>query len=62
MVGFAALVIVNIVDINDNAPIFTDQSIAKNRTIYEQSPINTIVGTIEATDLDVGDIVEYSCT
>ncbi|KAL1505533.1 hypothetical protein ABEB36_005077 [Hypothenemus hampei] len=56
-----ALVVVNIIDINDNPPIFTNDSILENRTVYELSKLDTIVGMIEAKDLDVGDTVTYWC-
>ncbi|XP_066150365.1 protocadherin Fat 4-like [Euwallacea fornicatus] len=57
-----ALIIVNIIDINDNKPIFTNNTLEKNRTVYERSAVGTIVGTIEAIDADVGDVVTYECT
>ncbi|XP_066248593.1 protocadherin Fat 4-like isoform X2 [Euwallacea similis] len=62
MKSIEALIVVNIIDINDNAPIFTNNTLEKNRTVYEKSAVNTIVGTIEATDADVGDVVTYECT
>ncbi|CAH1127200.1 unnamed protein product [Ceutorhynchus assimilis] len=56
-----ALIVVYINDINDNAPIFTNETIAKKRSVLEKLTKGTIVGTIEAVDLDVGSVVEYAC-
>ncbi|KAH1027692.1 hypothetical protein HUJ05_001152 [Dendroctonus ponderosae] len=56
-----ALIVVNINDINDNEPIFTDDTIARNRTVYERVKNGTLVGSIEAIDKDIGDIVTYTC-
>lgn len=59
---FTALIVIYINDINDNPPKFTENTLKKNRTIYERSDVGAMVGTIEAIDADVGDNVTYSCT
>ncbi|XP_060523667.1 protocadherin Fat 4-like [Cylas formicarius] len=56
-----ALITINIIDINDNPPIFTNETLVANRTAYEEANEGIIVGTILATDKDVGDVVTYSC-
>ncbi|KAH1020678.1 hypothetical protein HUJ04_010293 [Dendroctonus ponderosae] len=52
-----ALIVVNINDINDNEPIFTDDTIARNRTVYERvknGTLDTVLGQIQAKDIDEG--------
>ncbi|KAK4336644.1 hypothetical protein RND71_044050 [Anisodus tanguticus] len=43
---------INVIDINDNAPIF--EKLNYETTISESQPINTVIGTVRATDADVG--------
>ncbi|XP_076275390.1 cadherin-AgCad1-like [Rhynchophorus ferrugineus] len=57
-----AVITVNIIDINDNPPIFTNETLNKYRTVKEEDSGGTIIGSIVATDADIGDIVTYSCT
>ncbi|XP_070537596.1 protocadherin-11 X-linked-like [Ptychodera flava] len=45
---------VEITDANDNSPVFTDTEQLQNLTISEDSPIGTILTTIQATDADEG--------
>lgn len=45
-------VTVFIEDENDNAPVFTSDSIGANNTVMEASVIGSTVGTIVATDAD----------
>lgn len=39
-------------DVNDNAPVFTTDSITANNTVMEASGVGSTVGTIVATDAD----------
>uniref|UniRef100_A0A4W6ECJ5 Cadherin domain-containing protein n=1 Tax=Lates calcarifer TaxID=8187 RepID=A0A4W6ECJ5_LATCA len=56
------LIVITVLDINDNAPVFT-QTIYK-ATVTENSPKGTIVGTVTATDADHGSNshITYSIT
>lgn len=49
-------------DENDNAPVFTDDSITANNTVTEASSEGATVGTIVATDADGPDfnVITYS--
>ncbi|XP_058505691.1 protocadherin gamma-A5-like [Solea solea] len=46
------LIVITVLDINDNAPVFT-QSVYK-ATVTENSPKGTVVATVTATDADQG--------
>lgn len=46
-------VIVNILDVNDNAPVFTSNSKQQIR-VKETTTLGTVVGTVSATDKDFG--------
>uniref|UniRef100_A0A182F4L6 Protocadherin-16 n=1 Tax=Anopheles albimanus TaxID=7167 RepID=A0A182F4L6_ANOAL len=52
----------NVIDLNDNAPIFDPMSYSNE--IFENAPINSPVVTVSATDIDSGanGRVEYSIT
>ncbi|XP_035916489.1 cadherin-related tumor suppressor [Anopheles stephensi] len=52
----------NVVDLNDNAPIFDPMSYSNE--IFENAPINSDVVTVSATDIDSGSNgrIEYSIT
>ncbi|XP_058820979.1 cadherin-related tumor suppressor [Topomyia yanbarensis] len=52
----------NVIDLNDNAPIFDPMSYSNE--IFENVPINTDVVTVSATDIDSGinGRIEYSIT
>ncbi|XP_018321282.1 protocadherin Fat 4 isoform X3 [Agrilus planipennis] len=43
---------ISIIDLNDNAPIFTNSSITANNSVVENALAGTIIGTITATDAD----------
>ncbi|XP_070537575.1 protocadherin-11 X-linked-like [Ptychodera flava] len=45
---------VEITDANDNSPVFRDTEQLQNLTISEDSPIATVLTTIQATDADEG--------
>lgn len=45
-------VLINVTDINDNAPIFSQSSL--KLTIPEDQPVGSVVGSVHATDLDSG--------
>ncbi|XP_047235649.1 protocadherin alpha-C2-like isoform X2 [Girardinichthys multiradiatus] len=47
-----ASIIINVLDINDNAPTFSQSVFAVN--VSENSPVGTVVMTLNATDLDEG--------
>ncbi|XP_065923515.1 cadherin-23 [Magallana gigas] len=49
----SAHVIVNILDVNDNAPVFTSNSKQQIR-VKETTNLGTVVGTVSATDKDFG--------
>uniref|UniRef100_A0A672YLU8 Cadherin domain-containing protein n=1 Tax=Sphaeramia orbicularis TaxID=375764 RepID=A0A672YLU8_9TELE len=49
------IIIVNVLDINDNAPVFS-QTLYK-ASVYENVKIGTSIITLNATDLDVGESV-----
>ena len=51
---------VTILDVNDNAPIFTQGVF--NFAVVENSPVNTVAGLVSATDLDIGinAVISYS--
>uniref|UniRef100_A0A3Q3WE56 Cadherin domain-containing protein n=1 Tax=Mola mola TaxID=94237 RepID=A0A3Q3WE56_MOLML len=57
-----ASIVINVLDINDNAPQFSQQVFAVN--VSENSPAGTVVMTLNATDLDEGSNAElvYSYT
>lgn len=42
----------NVIDLNDNAPIFDPMSYSNE--IFENAPINSPVVTVSATDIDSG--------
>lgn len=48
---FTVTVTIFIIDVNDNAPLFTD-SINTNNTVTESAIVGTTIGTITATDAD----------
>lgn len=51
--GFVLVTVtVFIEDVNDNAPVFTEDSITANNTVMEASGTGSTVGTIVATDAD----------
>ena len=52
----SAMVTVNVLDVNDNAPMFMARC---NNTISEASPIGMIVITCKAMDKDSGDTLTY---
>lgn len=56
-----ALIAISIIDIRDNPPAFTEETLALNRTIQEEQKPGVLVGYIEAKDPDEGDVVTYSC-
>lgn len=39
-------------DVNDNAPVFTPESVTANNTVMEASGVGGTIGTIIATDDD----------
>lgn len=57
-----ASIIINVLDINDNAPVFSQQVFAVN--VSENSAVGTVFMTLNATDLDEGTNAEviYSYT
>ncbi|CAH1176404.1 unnamed protein product [Phaedon cochleariae] len=56
----SALIVVSIIDINDNTPVFVEPE-NSNRTVQEKAVIGTSAGSIVAIDLDVNDNVTYEC-
>nr|QZZ63295.1 cadherin [Leptinotarsa decemlineata] len=57
-----AIILIGIIDINDNTPIFDDDTFKTNRTVEEMAAKGTSVGSVKATDLDVTNTVTYNCT
>ena len=57
----SAIVQVNVLDVNDNPPVFSQ---TQNRTfqVFESSPVNTLIGDIIATDADSGSFGEVIFT
>ncbi|CAH0672561.1 unnamed protein product [Chilo suppressalis] len=47
-----AIFTVNIIDMNDNAPIFSPGSLAQSMRVREVSSSGTVIGSILATDID----------
>ncbi|KAK4881842.1 hypothetical protein RN001_005161 [Aquatica leii] len=45
-------VTITIEDLNDNAPIFVDDTINSKKTVVEGAEANTRIGTVTATDMD----------
>uniref|UniRef100_A0A3Q2E4G4 Cadherin domain-containing protein n=1 Tax=Cyprinodon variegatus TaxID=28743 RepID=A0A3Q2E4G4_CYPVA len=46
------LIVITVLDVNDNSPVFTQQ--IYKATVTENSPIATVVATVKATDADEG--------
>ncbi len=63
---FSLLLAPQEINLNDNAPIFVDSEDSKvdsyTFTYDENRPADTVLGTVKATDADVGDTVTYSIT
>lgn len=51
-----ATVTINLIDKNENVPVINPQSFS----VTENSPVNTVVGTVVATDADPGQTLTYS--
>lgn len=52
MLSSTVTVYINVIDENDNAPVFETNSY--NVDVYENATVNTIVATVMATDRDSG--------
>jgi len=52
MLSSTVTVYINVIDENDNAPVFETNSY--NLDVYENATVNTIVATVMATDRDSG--------
>lgn len=57
MLSSTVTVYVNVIDENDNAPVFETNTY--NVDIYENATVNTVVATVMATDRDSGKHVTY---
>lgn len=49
-----ATLIVNVIDVNDNAPVFDNATLPYRALVSEGASINTLVLTVRATDADAG--------
>lgn len=52
MLSSTVTVYINVIDENDNAPVFETNSY--NVDVYENATVNTVVATVTATDRDSG--------
>jgi len=52
MLSSTVTVYINVIDENDNAPVFETNSY--NVDVYENATVNTVVATVMATDRDSG--------
>ncbi|XP_077987551.1 uncharacterized protein LOC144442158 [Glandiceps talaboti] len=57
-INSSLILTINIVDINDNPPVFVDTSYTS--TVMEYSPPGTRVTTIAATDADISSVLTYA--
>ena len=48
----------NVMDLNDNAPVF--DPLSYNAEVREDAPLNTSLLTVHATDLDSGEFISTS--
>jgi len=55
-----ATVHVNVVPVNDRSPVFTAETAGYQ--VFENAPINTIIGNVDVLDGDVGDVVTLALT
>lgn len=53
-------IVINIKDVNDNPPEFTEQTKLLNRTVSEGAAAGTSVRTIIAKDKDINSNITYS--
>ena len=58
MLVFSVLLPIYILDVNDNYPIFNQDTITSNKVVNEHSLPSTIIAVIIATDVD-GPFVDY---
>lgn len=47
-----AVITIQIEDLNDNAPEFVDGTAEVNRTVYEATLADTVIGSVTAIDRD----------
>lgn len=54
--------VVSILDLNDNAPEFIDNTLAVARRVIEEAASDTLIGNINAIDIDGpgNNVIEYS--
>lgn len=60
----AGILVVRILDENDNAPQFIGDTLTVPRRVFEEAPIETLIGSILAEDIDGPEfsIIQYSIT
>ncbi|CAH0558942.1 unnamed protein product [Brassicogethes aeneus] len=56
----STIIVISVEDVNDNPPIFTDDTLTTNRTVTEGNGKSTSAGVIQASDKDVDSKIVYS--